>query len=73
MKKKFELVAEWRHAWKWISVNCMVAAGAIQGAWLFIPDDMKASIPPGVVQMVTIGLLCLGVIGRLKKQSETPK
>lgn len=72
MKKlimKFELVDEWRSAWKWISVNCMVLAGAIQGAWVYIPEDMKASIPPHLVSGVTVSLLLLGVLGRLKKQA----
>jgi hypothetical protein len=49
-------------------MQAMVVAGAIQGAWLFVPDDMKATIPPNVVQGVTLALLALGVVGRLVKQ-----
>lgn len=66
-----KLVANWRRAWRWISVQAMVLAGALQGAWMFVPDDLRASIPPGVVQGFTIVLLVLGVIGRLVDQ--TPK
>lgn len=68
------LVENARSAWRWFSVQAMVLAGAIQGAWMFIPDDMKASIPPGIVQGVTIVLLVLGVAGRLVDQSpkDTP-
>lgn len=66
-----KLVANWRRAWRWISVQAMVLAGALQGAWMFVPDDLRASIPPGVVQGFTIVLLTLGVIGRLVDQ--TPK
>lgn len=65
------LVANWKRAWRWISVQAMVLAGALQGAWMFVPDDLRASIPPGVVQGFTIVLLTLGVIGRLVDQ--TPK
>lgn len=65
---KIHLVDEWRSAWRWISVNCMVLAGALQGAWLYIPDDMKSSLPPYLVSTVTIALLVLGVAGRLTKQ-----
>lgn len=68
MLKKFTLVEDWRSAWSWISVKCMVVAGAIQGAWLFVPDDMKATIPQDVLQIVTFVLLGVGVLGRLTKQ-----
>lgn len=65
-----KLVPEWKRAWRWISVQSMVVAGSIQGAWMFIPDDMKASIPVGLVQGVTIALLALGVVGRVVKQGK---
>lgn len=48
----------------------MTLAGAIQGAWLFVPEDMKSTIPPNVVQWTTLALLGLGVAGRLVKQQK---
>ena len=69
--KKPTLVDNARSAWRWFSVQAMVLAGAIQGAWMFIPEDMKASIPAGIVQGATIALLVLGVAGRVVDQ--TPK
>lgn len=72
-ERKFRLVDDWRQAWCWISVKCMVLGGAIQGAWIFIPEDMKASIPPNIVQYVTIALLAVGVLGRVTKQPDLPK
>ena len=69
MKKiKLQLVEDWRKAWRWFSVNAMIAAGAIQGAWLQIPDDMRAHIPEHLISGATIALLILGVAGRLIKQ-----
>ena len=65
---KLELVEEWRCAWRWISVNCMVLAAAIQGDWMYVPTDMKSSVPSWLVSGLTIGLLVLGVLGRLTKQ-----
>ncbi len=70
--KRIELVEGWRCAHKWVSTNCMVLAGALQGAWLYIPPDMKASVPPKLVAGVTIALLVLGVIGRMFKQGPAP-
>lgn len=65
---KLELVDDAKQAWRWVSMWCMTGAGAIQASWLFIPEDMKASIPPNIVQGVTLALLALGVAGRLIQQ-----
>jgi len=35
------LVPDWREAWKFISMNCMVLATAIQGTWMSLSDDMR--------------------------------
>jgi hypothetical protein len=61
-------IPNWKKSWRMVSMRCMTLAGAVQGAWLIIPDDMKVSIPPNVVQWLTIALLALGVAGRLVKQ-----
>lgn len=68
--KKLQFVEDWPMAWRWFSVNAMVLAAAMQGAWLQIPDDMKASIPSALVSYSTILLLMLGLLGRLLKQGE---
>lgn len=66
-----KLVSDWKQAWRWSSVHAMTAAAAVQGAWLALPDDIKQHVPAIVATGVTIGLLLLGVIGRLRDQ--TPK
>lgn len=63
-----KLVDDAKQCWRWISMWCMTLAGAVQGAWVFIPDDLKSSMPHSVVQVVTVGLLVLGVAGRLIDQ-----
>lgn len=65
-----KLVEDARHCWKWLSMWCMTLAGTIQGAWAYIPDDMKTSIPPGIIQGLTVGLLVLGMAGRVIKQKK---
>ena len=62
------LVNDWKRSWRWFSMNCMTLAAAIQGAWIYVPDDMRATVPVWLVSAVTIGLLVLGVVGRLIKQ-----
>ena len=63
-----KLITNWRKAYRMLSIQAMAFATAIQGAWMFIPEDMKATIPPTVVQWVTMGLLAFGIVGRLVDQ-----
>lgn len=63
-----KLIDNWRKALRMFSVQAMVIAGAIQGAWVFIPPEMMASIPSEWVRVITIALLVLGVVGRLVEQ-----
>lgn len=63
-----QLIDEAKQWWRMLSVQAMTAAGAIQGAWMYVPDDMKAAIDHRIVSGVTIGLLVLGILGRLVKQ-----
>lgn len=63
-----KLVEDAKQAWRWFSVQSMVLAAALQGAWVYIPDDLRHNIPSSVVQGVTIALLALGVVGRLVDQ-----
>ena len=65
---KIQLVEGWRHAWRWTSVNCMVLAGALQGGWLVLDADQRASLPPYSITVLTIVVLVAGVAGRLIKQ-----
>ena len=67
-----KLIEGWKSAYRFLSVQAMVVAGAIQGAWLFVPDDLRASIPQTWLQGITITLMVMGVAGRLVKQKETP-
>lgn len=65
---RIELVEDWRDAWRWLSVNCMMLVLTVLGAWAAIPDDLKQHLPPLLVNGVCIGVLVLGVLGRLVKQ-----
>jgi hypothetical protein len=65
-----KLVDDAKECWKWISMWCMTLAGSIQGAWMYIPEDMKASIPVGIVQGLTVALIFLGMIGRVIDQKK---
>ena len=63
-----KLVPGARRAWRWFSMQAMVASVALQGAWLALPADMKATVPDRIVMIATIALLAMGVVGRLVDQ-----
>lgn len=71
-RPKIHLVDDWKNAWKWISMNCMVIAAALQGAWIYIPEDLRDNVPPDVINLLTVSLLAMGVLGRLVKQEKPP-
>lgn len=61
-------VPEARNWWRMFSVQAMMLAGALQGAWAFIPSEMQETIPEDWLRVLTIVLLVLGVVGRLVYQ-----
>lgn len=63
-----KLVSDWRRCWRMFSVQAMVLASAIQGAWEAMPVEMQAQLPQGFVHWLTIALLGFGIIGRLIEQ-----
>lgn len=64
-----KLVDDWKQAWKWLSVNCMAVAAAIQGGWMSLSDDMRAELPKYAIHVATIAVLIAGIGGRILKQS----
>lgn len=65
-----KLITNWRQTWRFFSIWAMTATGAIQAAWLGIPEGMKRSIPDDWINAVSLALLVLGVIGRMVKQDD---
>jgi len=63
-----KLIPNWKQSWRMFSMQAMTIATAIQGAWLAVPDDMKAGIDPALVNGACMALLVLGIVGRLVKQ-----
>ena len=68
-----KLITEWRQAWRWFSMQAMVAVAAIQGGWAAMPDDLKAHCPAGLITALSICLLLLGIGGRLVKQNRASR
>lgn len=62
------LIPGWRRAWQFFSMQSMGLAVAIQGSWLALSAEQKASIPDEWVTATTVIVLILGAIGRLVHQ-----
>lgn len=66
-----KLIPNWRRAHRMFCVQAMSAAAAIQGAWMALPDDMRAELPEGTasyVALTVLVLLAVGLGGRLVEQ-----
>lgn len=65
-----KLVDDARNAWKWFSVQAMVLSIALQGAWEAMPADLKGGIQDSWVHWIAMGLLGVGLAGRLVQQGK---
>ncbi|CAM5521645.1 DUF7940 domain-containing protein [Eoetvoesiella caeni] len=63
-----KLIPEWKKCLRMFSVQAMLIAGSIQGAWLALPVAWQSSFPEPWVRGITIAVLVLGAIGRLVQQ-----
>lgn len=64
-----KLVDNWRHAWKWVSIQIAIVAAALQAAILAIPD-LDKWLGDAVTHWVGLVMLVSIVLGRLVDQSK---
>ena len=63
-----KMVHNARHAWRWFSVQALAVQGAAAGAWLAVPDDLRAAVPSEWLAVGAVALTVAGIIGRLVDQ-----
>ncbi len=63
-----KLVDDWKSAWRWLSVQFVAAAGAVQLSVLAFPDSMRAWLPDWLTHLLAMALLVAAVVGRLVDQ-----
>lgn len=66
--KKPKLIKGWKQSWKRFSVQALAASAAISGAYLSIPEEVRALIPAEVTLGITGAVAVLGAIGSLIDQ-----
>lgn len=57
-----KLVADWKSAHKWLSVQGSAIGLAAVATWGLLPDEMRASFTPGQLQ-ASAGVLFLLILG----------
>lgn len=63
-----KLIPEARRAWRMFSVQANTLALSVLGAWQAMPEDLKAMLPPSLAYWCAMGLMVLGIVGRLIQQ-----
>jgi hypothetical protein len=63
-----KLVHNWRHGWRWLSVHLMALGAAIQGAWLAVPDTMRAFLPDKWSHIAALVAFVAGMAARFIAQ-----
>ena len=63
-----KLVPNARRSWRWLSVQIATLSGIVPGAWLAVPDDMRAAVPPEWLAVAAIVMAAMIVVGRLIDQ-----
>lgn len=63
------LVANWRKAYKWISMWCMALSTAFLSAWGLLSDELRAAVSSEYATTIAIILLVVGMVGRLVPQN----
>ena len=62
-----------RDSFRHYSTIALTAASGLQGAWLGIPDAIKANLPVTVgqaVSWISLAIVVLGLFGKFVNQSE---
>lgn len=65
---KPKLVADWRSAWKWLSVQAMSVTATFLVVWALLPEKMQDAFSPTELKLMAAALLVAGVAGRLIDQ-----
>lgn len=63
-----KLITNWRKAWKFLSVQLMVLGSAMSSAYATMYEQMKSTIDPKMMAMITAGVFIAGIVGRVVSQ-----
>lgn len=62
------LVDDWHKCWRWLSIQFIAVAGALQLAVMAFPDVLRTALGDATLHYVSLALLAAAVLGRLIDQ-----
>ncbi len=65
-----KLIADWHQAWRWLSMQFIAVAAALQASLLLFPDVIRAFVPDSWMHGIALTLLAAAVLGRLVDQKK---
>ena len=65
-----KLVPNARRWWRWLSMQFLALAAAVQVAWETLPPEAMAIIPADWRGYITLGLVVAAMVGRVVDQGE---
>lgn len=63
-----KLVPNWRDAPRWVSMQLAALGGALQVAWLTVPEDLKLAFPEWSQSAIAFLIFAGILVGRLWDQ-----
>lgn len=66
------MIPNWRSAWRMLSVQANALNVSGLTTWALLPDGLQQRIPTWVVVAFAVGMLVLGIVGRLVAQPALP-
>lgn len=72
-RSRLRLVADWRRAWRWYSVNMPALAAALLATWATLPEKLQDSFSPLELKIAALVLISAGLLGRLVDQTPPEK
>jgi len=68
-----KLIDEWKHCWKWLSIQFPAVNVAFLSTWAMLPPKFQDAIPLSWVIGIAVAMIVLGMIGRLVDQQPKDK
>lgn len=66
------LIPQWRHAYKFFSIQSAALQMAVLMTWATLPDDLKSALPGWLLPCIAGFVLSVGVVGRMTHQDAIP-
>jgi hypothetical protein len=68
-----KLIANWRDAWRFYSVQALAIIAALPIVWASLPPEWQAEVPSGWIKVMVVAVALSGILGRVLQQPSVEK